>query len=389
MSSTAPTSSAAGSSEPDPAGADVLLTPPSQSETDVLARGVLSALGGPAALTSVQLVLTTAVFHAMTGFTVELSDAAPITAEEFAADLRRRNVIFRQRIVQVALLIAFSARPLAADTIERLNEYAAALEVRDDMIDVAQRFADGALDLASIDFARNGYLGLVSEQRLAALHAVRLDESWGQVVNDPDLAGRWTSLEALPVGTLGRGVADFYRDRGFVYPGRPASAPPLLAQHDWAHVLADYGTSLENEIEVFAFMARANDDPRAFSLLAMVVSLFETGYLAAGAGLFEADPGHLARSGMATRLADAMRRGALTTGSHDLLDLDWFAIADRPLDVVRREIGLVEKSSEATQAGSAGPWQLGGITEYQLNSARRAAEAAGISYRPWTPEPAR
>jgi hypothetical protein len=44
----------------------------------------------------------------------------------------------------------------------------------------------------------------------------------------------------------------------------------------------------------------------------MVISLFETGYLAAGAGLFEADAGHLHTSGMATRLADAMRRGALT-----------------------------------------------------------------------------
>ena len=45
----------------------------------------------------------------------------------------------------------------------------------------------------------------------------------------------------------------------------------------------------------------ANDDPRAFSLLAMVVSLFETGYLRAGAGLFEASPGQLSREGVAER----------------------------------------------------------------------------------------
>jgi hypothetical protein len=108
-----------------------------------------------------------------------------------------------------------------------------------------------------------------------------------------------------------------YTDRGFVFPGLPGSAPPLLAQHDWVHVLAGYGTALENEIEVFGFIARANDDPRAFSLLAMVISLFEKGYLAAGAGLFEADAGHLRTRAIATRLADAMRRGALTSGSHD------------------------------------------------------------------------
>ena len=372
------------SSSPD---ADVLLTPPSQAETALLARGVLSALGGPANLTDVQLLLTTALFHAMTGYAIEPTHVAPITAEDFAQGLSRRNMMFRQRIVQIMLLIALSSRPLTATTVACLTEFAAALEVDEDMIEVAQRFAEGALDLASIDFARNGYLGSVSADRLAALHAVSLDKSWGQIVNDPALTDRWAALETLPPGTLGRGVADFYRDRGFVYPGQPDSAPPLLAQHDWAHVLADYGTSLENEIEVFAFMARANDDPRAFSLLAMVLSLFETGYLATGAGLFEASPGHLASAGMATRLADAMRRGALTTGSHDLLDLDWFAIADRPLTVVRREIGLVDKSADALQAGSTGPWQPGGITEYQLNSARQAALRAGIEYRPWTPTP--
>jgi len=37
-------------------------------------------------------------------------------------------------------------------------------------------------------------------------------------------------------------------------PARPGSAPPLLAQHVWVHVLADYGTRLESEIEAFALL---------------------------------------------------------------------------------------------------------------------------------------
>jgi hypothetical protein len=372
--------------QPDP---DIRLTPPTAEETAILARAVVASQGGPGALTTLQRVLVTAVFHAMTGFTIDPSSVADITADQFATALQRRNTMFRERIVQIMLLIAFSSRPLSVSAIGRIRRFATALAVREDMIDVAQSFADGAMDLASIDFARNGYLGNVSPQRLAALHAASLDESWAQVNDDLELAERWSALEKLPVGSLGRGVADFYRDRGFIYPGRPESAPPLLAQHDWVHVLANYGTSLENEIEVFAFMARANDDPRAFSLLAMVVSLFETGYLAAGAGLFEANPGHLATAGMATRLADAMRRGALTIGSHDLLDTDWFAVADRPIAVVRREIGLVPKSAEAINAGSVGPWQPGGITTYQLESARRAAKASASQYRPWTEDPSR
>ena len=87
---------------------------------------------------------------------------------------------------------------------------------------------------------------------------------------DPAPAARWRSLAALPTGTVGRGVHDFSLARGFAFPGEPGSAPPLLAQHDWVHVVADHGTTVENEIEVFGLIARANDDPRAFSLLAMV-----------------------------------------------------------------------------------------------------------------------
>jgi hypothetical protein len=368
---------------------EVLLTSPDAAEVGMLGRGVVTAVSGPHGLTDLQKIVIAAIFHSMTGYDLDVDAVQPIGAAEFADALARRNQVFRTRMVQVMLLAAFVVRPLPESVAVQLSTFADALGVQDDMLDVAQRYAAGALDLASADFARNGYLSSIGPERLAAMHSSALDSSWGQVVDDPGLAARWRSLAGLPVGTLGRGVADFYRDRGFTFPGLPGSAPPLLAQHDWAHVLAGYGTALENEIEVFGFMARSNDDPRAFSLLAMVVSLFETGYLASGAGLFEADAGHLSTSGMATRLADAMRRGALTQGSHDFLDLDWFALADRPLAVVRHEIGLVPKDPAALATGSAGPWQAGGISAYQLASARAAAAADARQYTPWTPDPSR
>jgi hypothetical protein len=368
---------------------DVLLTPPDAAEVHTLGRGVVSAVRGPDGLTHLQKLIIAAMFHSMTGHDVDVDALEPITPADFADALARRNQIFKTRIVQVMLVAAFVVRPLPPGVAQQLREFADALTVHDDMLDVAVEYAAGALDVARADFARNGYLAALDPERLAALHSSVLPTSWGQVVDDPALAARWSSLADLPLGTLGRGVADFYTDRGFVYPGLPGSAPPLLAQHDWVHVLAGYGTALENEIEVFGFMARANDDPRAFSLLAMVISLFETGYLASGAGLFQADAGHLHTSGMATRLADAMRRGALTRGSHDFLDVDWFALADRPITVVRAEIELVPKDPAVIAAGSAGPWQAGGITEFQLQMARTAAQAQDRDYQPWQPDPAR
>ena len=180
---------------------------------------------------------------------------------------------------------------------------------------------------------------------------------------------------------------ELYEARGFTFPGSPGSAPPLLAQHDWVHVLGDYGTTVESEVEVFGLIARANDDLHAFSLLAMVLSLFETGYLARGAGLFEASPGHFSSSpDMAVRLSDAMRRGALVhdaaTGSDsiDFLGMDWFEVAHLSCAELRARFNVVPKADAAVAAGSVGPWEPGGISPFQLNAGRQLAASRGRPY---------
>ena len=214
-----------------------------------------------------------------------------------------------------------------------------------------------------------------------------LHDAWEASEDDPALAARWASLEALPADTLGRKVWEMYQARGFTFPGSPRSAPPLLAQHDWVHVLADYGTTVESEVEVFGLIARANDDMHAFSLLAMVISLFETGYLRRGAGLFESSPGHFSSSpDMAVRLSDALRRGALchdaetAADSIDFLRMDWFAAADRTCEDLRERFHLVPKSAAAVAAGAVGPWEPGGISAFQVNAGRELADARGLPY---------
>jgi hypothetical protein len=290
--------------------------------------------------------------------------------------------------VQVMLLVALVLRPLPPEVVERLATAARELGVHEGMVDVAGDMARGALGLAAIDFQRNGYTADWHPEDAAALHtSTQLHDPWDVDAADPELAARWAALGDLPPGTLGRGVWEMYRARAFELPGLPGSAPPLLAQHDWVHVLGDYGTVVESEMEVFALIARANDDMRAFSLLAMVVSLFETGYLRTGAGLFEADPGHLSHGeGMAVRVADAMRRGALchdqVTGSDsiDFLRVDWFELAPLPVEEARERFCLQPKSAGAIAAGSTSPWEPGGISEFQLRAGRARAEREGRPY---------
>jgi hypothetical protein len=356
-----------------------LRTPPDGDEVTEVARGVLTAVGDVDGPTPLQQLLVSSLFTAMTGHEPDVSTATALDAEGLARTLALRGEAYRRRIVQVMALAALVLNPLPEAVSDRLDEYAEALSVRDDLLQAAHHLSEHSLSLVQIDFNRNGYLEEVATS-LAGETGVA--EVWGLSVDDPALAARWASLGELPGGTIGRGVHDFYRARGFEFPGSPGSAPPLLAQHDWVHVLADYGTTVENELEVFGFIARANDDPRAFSLLAMVVSLFETGALAQGAGLFEADTGHLSRAGIARRLGDAMRRGALCRGSNDFLALDWFALADRPVDVVRHELALPPKDPAAISLGSVGPWQPGGISPYQWAAGQAKAVREGREYDP-------
>jgi hypothetical protein len=365
---------------PPPTAETLNLEPPDAEEVVRLSRGILGVIAADGPPSQLQGILVEALVPAMTGFPFAATEE-PMTPVEFASALARRDEAFRTRILQLVILLLLVLRPVPAGVVDRAQRLARELGIDEGMLTVAQEFAAGSLGLAAFDFDRNGYTAGWAEGDEAPLHVSSpLATAWDPVVDDPALARRWQQLEDLPPGRMGRRVADFYRARGFDYPGTPGSAPPLLAQHDWVHVLADYGTTVECELEVFAFIARANDDMRAFSLLAMVVSLFETGYLRTGAGLFESDTGHLSRAGVATRLADAMRRGARCTGSIDFLRLDWFGVADLPVEDVRERLGVVDKAPGAVEHGSVGPWEPGGISRFQWEAGQALAAKLGHRY---------
>jgi hypothetical protein len=370
---------------PDPS--EVRLLPPDAAETLLLSRGIVSATAPVGGLTSTQRLLIEAISSAMTGYPATL-DAPSIGPEDWAAGLAQRDEMFRARMVQVLVLVALVLRPIPTEVAAKVAAFAKELSIDEGMLEVAQRFASGSLGLAAIDFERNGYTAEWHADDVAVLHTSRdLTGAWEEVVDDPALAERWSELERLPEGTLGRRVTEFYRARGFAYPGLLSSAPPLLAQHDWVHVLANYGTTVESELEVFAFIARANDDLRAFSLLAMVVSLFETGYLRRGAGLFEYSAGHLSQAGMPARVADAMRRGSLCRESVDYLRTDWFELAGLSVGEAREHFGVPAKSPTAVAVGSVGPWEPGGISEFQFDAGRARAVLSGLPFEAFGAQP--
>jgi hypothetical protein len=198
------------------------------------------------------------------------------------------------------------------------------------------------------DLFRNSY---VAEHIAQPSATGALPSTAATTTGNAELAAKWQALESCPPGSHGRTVWEFYQLRGFTFPGLPGAVDSLLAQHDWVHCLADYGTSATGEIEVFTFLSSAIPDPKGFTYVVIILGLFESGYVAAVPGVATANPGHLSRPGGAVRLADALRRG-LAMHLDVMAGIDWFAYADKPIDDVRRELGVLPKGADALAAGS-------------------------------------
>ena len=347
------------------------------AEVREVARGIATAVAPEGGLTDVQATLLEAIARALTGVDVDYRALEPLDAAGLAAVLEGHDLGYRRRIVHHMVLGELMLKPLPTEVALRVAEYARALGVDDHFVRVARRYAQGAYGLAWKDLRRSGFVDHAKEVDPALLHAgIRVTDPFLSPGPDPAVEARWIAFRDLAPGTLGRAVVDMYDGRGFALPGTEQGASPYLAQHDFGHVLADYGTDLKGELEVFAFVGRADPDPKGFAWLATLVGLFETGYVA-DTGFFRRDVQErsLQAPGMQHRVADAIARGKLVAERYgiDLFEVDYHALADRPVDEVRELLAIRPKSEAAVRAGSPGLLDPAGMSQSQ----RRRVEARG------------
>ncbi|MEQ8842320.1 MAG: hypothetical protein RIB98_15150 [Acidimicrobiales bacterium] len=334
-----------------------------------IAGGIAAAVTPSDTLDSVQVSLLEELVVSLFGCEVDLTSVERLDPERLATVLAPRPAALRHRIVHLMVLGELILRPIPPVVARRVSDYADALGVDDKFVRVARRYAQGAFGLAWLDLHQSGFAEHWESARRDQLKTdIRLPDQISPGVEDPALAEAWAVLEHLDVGTLGRSVWDMYHGRGFSIPGSPGGASAYLAQHDFVHVLADYGTNLNGEIEVFSLIGFADPDPKGFAWLTTLIGLFETGYVA-DAGFFSGDlkEKRLDSKEMHVRLSDALSRGnaireALGT---DLLDVDFHELAERPVDEVREVLSFPPKSDRAVSSGSVGAFDLTGMSVIQ------------------------
>ena len=339
----------------------------------LVARGIATAVAPETGLADVQADLLEAIASALTGVSVDYRVLEPLGPDELADVLAGHDLAYRQRIVHHMVLGELVLRPIPTVVAHRVAKYAEALGVKDEFVRVARRYAQGAYGLAWKDLQRNGFVEHVQDSGEGALEG-RGPTGPGAAAPfvpaevDPELAARWIAFADLPEESLGHAVWEMYDSRGFEFPGTPGGAPAYLAQHDFVHVIADYGTNLRGELEVFAFIGRADPDPKGFAWLATLTGLFETGYIPT-TGFFNRDVRErvIQAPGMHVRIADAIRRGKVVCLHYgvDLFEVDYYNLAERPVAEVGEMLGVPPKGAGAIAAGSVGPFSLDGMSETQ------------------------
>lgn len=294
-------------------------------------RGLLGAIdvdGGP---TGEQLaVLRAVVTHLWERPDLDLGSLPRLGSAETAAAIP--DPAARRRFNELLVTLELCRHPETPAQVERVEEYAEALEVGGPHLRIVRSWIDEGTTRATEDFDRFYALDLpqLSEPSLRD-HDLRIDEP------DLELAARLEALHELPDDTLGWHYIEFYRRNGITVPGADTHTPAHYVSHDMNHVISGYEPTGPGEVALGAFtLAMDDDDANWLQFFANLV-IHEAGLLKHGE--IEPKSSTLTREGATDLLGEALMRGAHC--SSDFSQADHLAMAHWPLESVRTYYNVV------------------------------------------------
>jgi hypothetical protein len=325
----------------------VFLVHTAPEHAELVARAVVAACRAAGWCSPVQPRLLHALFGTLLGRDLDFETLAPLSADEAAAALRSPEE--RRELIQLMCAIEVLADPVPREVQAAVESWARALGVEERSLVYLRDVAVGETAKSVADFYRLNWIGDLDRCRpgFDALLARAGDPALARTVEeDPALAARWSGLDRCPGGSLGRHLFEFYDRRGFAFPGRLGAANESVAQHDWIHVLADYGTTPLGELEVLSFQTTCSHTPGAMLGLVGALALFESGVMKVSL-ITAGATGALSQPGGVERMTEATVRGKAC--NTDLLDVDFFAMADQPLDSLRERFVIPPKSARVRE----------------------------------------
>jgi len=321
------------------------------------ARALRTAVAGDGSLDPGPAALIEAVTRDAFGHAVDIARLAPISFDEVAVGIPDPG--FRRQLVGAAVALGMTIHPPDPSVATRIRDLAGALDIDEPMLDSFERSAQGHRFWMLADYARHSWATdeVKREVRERGVRAFveQFARLKGHGSDDEATVARFAGLADFPPGSWGRAVSDFYARHHWPLPGEHGSVPMLTTHHDWVHVASGYDATPIGEIQVSAFMAAQMPDDTALSVLFFGWSIYETGMLVVpltpgAVGTIGSDPDN------PRQVADALRRGG--ESGVDLLDLDHWAHAHRPLVEVREEFNVGPKRLPGPDAAPAVPTRV-------------------------------
>ena len=239
----------------------------------------------------------------------------------------------RRQATEFLVLMPFLPMKVSAARVAQVEAFAEALGVRCDTLRDLRLVCDGRLGRWAVSYGRRT---LAAYQPSGAFAQLKLAASaLTQFVGNKKVAARYSALQALPEGTLGRTFYDFYRDRSFPLPGEKKSFTELTVSHDLTHILAGYNTDKSGEVNLAGIEAGMSPTDLGFEMLLEVILLFHMGESRIAGGLVEPGRGHFHPE----QVMQAVRRGfQLKT---DLIGgWDYWQDMEETVESLRRRYGI-------------------------------------------------
>lgn len=191
----------------------------------------------------------------------------PIKPKELAEAVPKG--VYRDRILRGCVITALIDTQASKTERDVVEAFADALEVDRAPFDSLHRIVAGRLRLFRLDVGRRSFIGHKLGQHVEMKGVRGLAEIAAGFAGfeNPKLADKYRALEKRAEGTLGRGYFDFMKKNEFAFSGEKGGAPEPIVFHDCVHVLAEYGTSAEEEVQIIGFQSGFQRYDPFFSIL--------------------------------------------------------------------------------------------------------------------------
>ncbi len=206
-----------------------------------------------------------------------LHDLQPISPEELAHIVT--DEAFRKRIIGGCVLMTLMSRHGMSEKQKVVGHFAKALHIDDENIRVLKHITHDNYMLARLDIFRR-FTAMDRIKHIFREYGIRAP---GHILRalmamrgNKKMAARYQALAQLPEDTLGHRYFKFIRTNQLSLPGEQGSPPEIIIIHDCIHVLAEYGTSVEEETQIAAFQGGMHRND-IFGMLLFTLLQFQLG----------------------------------------------------------------------------------------------------------------